>query len=416
METTSETRPPAHDGRYDKPEWAMSRRERENARRRREGLKPLRPRWPWVLLVLILLGAGGYWYYATQLLPTLPVAEVVAPEAEVEIDSRMQVNPYEYETVAPRTLQQVVRVTGTLQPSEQSQIASQTTGRVETVTVRPGDRVAEGDLLVQVDVEQLRLALDLQRSNAAATQSQLSLAEAQLERTQSLVERGVATTSDLDSARTSVEALRAQVSALADQVSQAELTLRQATVIAPFAGIIAARSVEPGQFVSTGTPLVTIVDLSRVELVAQAPVATGALVAPGQKVAVTVDGIAGRSFEGEVVRINPLATEGARTIPVYVALDNPDGVLLGGMFATGEIVVREAVDAIGVPSEALREDREGDHVLVIAGDMLERRAVTVGESWRGDLVQITEGLDAGDVIISAALPELSPGDGVVLVE
>lgn len=407
----------AQDSRNDKPEWAMSRRQRENARRRREGEPPLRRRWPWVLLGAVILVAAGGWYYSTQIAPALPVAEVVAPdEPAADIDSRMQVNPFEYVTVAPQVLQQTIRVTGTIQPSQQSQIASQTSGRVEQVTVRPGDAVAAGDLLVQVDVEQLQLQLDLQLSNVAATQSQLTLAEAQLERTQSLVDRGVATASDLDSARTSVEGLRAQVAALSDQVAQAELSLREATVTAPFAGIIAARSVEPGQFVSTGAPLVTIVDLSTVEMVAQAPVATGAQVAVGQDVEVTVDGIAGRTFMGEVVRINPIATEGARTIPVYVALGNGDGVLLGGMFATGQIVVREARDAIGIPAEAVRDDREGDHVLVIAGDRLERRAVTAGDAWRGDLVQITAGLAAGDVVIAAALPELSAGDGVVLVE
>ena len=415
MATTPDTSAAGLAAEGEKPEWAMSRRERENARRRREGLKPLRPRWPWVLGVLVLLGAGGGWYYQTQIVPNLPPPEVVA-EPEVEIDSRMQVNGYEYATVAPQTLQRVVRVTGTLQPSQQAPIASQASGRVEAVNVRPGDRVAAGDVLVQVDVERLRLDLNLQRSNAAATQSQLTLAEAQFDRVQALVDRGVATTSDLDQARTTLEGLRANLSALSDQVQAAELSLRQATVTAPFAGIVSDRSVEPGQFVTTGTPLVSIVDLSTVELIAQAPVTAGALVAPGQAVTLTVDGLNGRQFQGQVVRINPIATEGARTIPVYVTLDNADGTLRGGMFATGEIVVAQAEDAIAVPAEAIREDREGAHVLTIADGVLVRRAVTAGEAWKGDLVQVTDGLAAGDTVITAALPELSPGDLIVLVE
>ena len=367
-------------------------------------------------LALVVLGAGAAWYYQTNIVPSLPVAEVVAEEPLAEIDSRMQVNPFEYATVAPQVLQRIVRVTGTLQPAQQAQIASQTSGRVEAVTLRPGDRVMAGDVLVQLDVERLRLDLDLQRSNAAATQSQLTLAEGQFERVQALVERGVATTSDLDQARTTLEGLRANISALADQVTGAELSLRQATVTAPFSGILSARDVEPGQFVAMGAPLVSIVDLSSVELVAQAPVSSGALIAPGQAVAVTVDGLPGRSFAGEVVRINPIATEGARTIPIYIALDNADATLLGGMFATGEIVVAEARDAIAVPSEAIREDREGLHVLTIADGVLERRAVSPGDTWRGDLVQLAGGLAPGDTVITAALPELSPGDLIVLVD
>lgn len=408
--------PAAQDPRNEKPDWAMSRRQRENARRKRAGLKPLRPIWPWVLLVLVLLAAGGGWYYQTQIVPTLPVAEVAAPEPEVEIDSRMQVNPYEYATVAPQTLRRTVRVTGTLQPSQKAEIAAEASGRVDSVTLRPGDRVAAGDVLLQVDVEQLRLQLDLQRSNAEATRAQLTLAEAQLERSQALVERGVATTSDLDQARTSVEGLRAQVSALTDQVSAAELSLSKATVIAPFAGIVSARSVEPGQIVTTGTPLFTVVDLSTVELVGNAAISASALIAPGQTVAVTVDGIAGHAFEGTVARINPLATEGSRTIPVYVTIANENGQLLGGMFATGEIVVAEAADAIAVPAEAVREDREGAYVVTIRDGTAVRSAVETGDTWAGDLVQITSGLAAGDVVITAALPELTPGDDVVLVE
>lgn len=401
----------------EKPEWAMSRRERENARRRREGLRSLPPRWPWVLMALVLAGTGAWWYYQRYVVPTLPVAEIVtdaAPDGPAE--RVMQVNPYEYEVIAPQRLQQVVRVTGTLQPAQQSQIATQVSGRIEDVTVRPGDRVADGDILVQIDVEQLRLQLDLQRSTQAATQSQLTLAEAQLERVRALVERGVATTSDLDSAETSVVGLRAQVSALSDQVSAAELNLDQATVRAPFAGVVSGRSVDAGQFVSTGTPLLSIVDLSTVELVAQAPVSAGAQLAVGQTVEVTVDGLAGQTFTGDVVRINPIATQGARTIPVYVAIANPRAVLLGGMFAIGEVVIHEAEDALAVPPDALREDRDGLHVLVVADGRAERRAVTRGASWRGRLVQVTEGLEPGETVITAALSGIAPGDAVELVE
>lgn len=396
----------------------MGRRERENARRRRDGLRPLPPRWPWVLFALVLIGTAGWWIYQTYVVPNLPVAEIVAEDAEPAepAERAMQVNPYEYEVIAPQVLQQVVRVSGTLRPSQQSQIATQVSGRVEEVAVRPGDRVAQGDLLVQLDVEQLRLQLDLQRSTQAATQSQLTLAEAQLERVQALVDRGVATSSDLDSARTSVVGLRAQVSALSDQVSAAELNLAQASVRAPFAGGVSERSVDPGQFVGTGTPLVSIVDLSTVELVAQAPVASGALVTVGQHVDVTVDGIAGRSFAGQVVRINPVATQGARTIPVYVDIANPDEVLLGGMFAIGEVVTNEAADAIALPPDALREDRDGTYVLVVTDGRAERRAVTSGDTWRGNLVQIIDGLAPGETVITASLPQITAGDAVALVE
>lgn len=401
-----------------KPDWAKSRRERENDRRAREGLPPRRRRWPWVVLVLLLAGGGAGWAFRDRLMPPAPPqAETPAPAAPVEeIDSRLQINPFEYARIAPQRLQRTLRVTGTIRPSHQAELASQTTGRVETVTARPGDRVSAGQLLVQVDVERLTLDLNLQRSNAEATRVQLQLAETQLERVRALVERGVATASDLDQAESNVEGLRATLSAQTDQVAGAELSLRNATITAPLDGIVSSRSVEPGQFVSVGAPLMTVVDLSTVELEAFAPVAAGVQIAAGQVVSVVVDGIPGRTFTGTVERINPVAAAGSRSIPVYVQMENPGGVLLGGMFATGEITIAEVADAIAIPTEALREDREGPHVLRIADGVLERRAVTPGEEWRGDLTQIVDGISPGDVVVTAALPELSPGDAVVLVE
>lgn len=414
MTTTSDRATSTHHTPNEKPEWAMGKREAENARRRREGLKPLKPRWPWVLLVLAVAGGAGAWYYQTQIVPTLPVAEVVSEAPPVEI--RKQINGYEYAEIAPTTLQRLVRVTGTTQPAQQSQIASQSSGRVQDVRVRPGDRVAAGDILVQVDVEQLELTVELQRSNAAATQSQLELAQANYERQVALVDRGAATSASLDQARTQVESLRAQAAALADQVKSAELSLSQATVTAPFAGVISDRNVEPGQFVSMGTPLVSIVDLSEVELVGQAPVVAATQIAVGQEVEVTVDGLSGETFIGTVERINPVATAGARTVPVYITLDNADGHLIGGMFAIGQIIVDEAENAIGMPSDAVLEDREGRHVFVIENDTVVRRAVTLGNSWRGNVVEITEGLSAGEIAVTAPLAGLTAGDLVTLVE
>jgi len=328
----------------------------------------------------------------------------------------MQVNPDEAIVVAPQTLQRTVRVIGTLEPVRSAELSSQAGGRVETVNVRPGDRVAAGDLLVQVDEESLTLDLNLARSNAAATATQLDLAEIQLERAEALLDRGVTTTSSLDQARSQVEGLRANLSALEDQVLSAELRLRNASLSAPFDGIVSARNVDPGQYVQTGTPLLTLVDLSTVELQANAPVSAGALLQPGQAVSVTVDGIVERNFDGTVARINPVAVAGTRTIPVYVALENADGVLLGGMFATGQIVVAEALDAVAVPSDALREDAEGLHVLKIVENVLLRQPVETAGDWAGRLTQVSAGLEPGEQVISAPLPELAPGDLVTLVE
>lgn len=394
-----------------KPDWAMSKGEAARAHRRREGLPPKRRKWPWVLLVLAIAGGLAYMNRGAF----MPPAEMAdAPEAEPS-ELVMQINPLEMAVLAPQTLQRRVRVIGTLRPIRQAQLSSQVNGRIEDMRAKPGERVAAGAVLAQIDVQTLTLELAQARSNAAATRAQLALAELQLERVQTLVDRGVTTASSLDEAESNVTGLRASVSAQDDQVAGAELRLANATILAPFDGIISARTAEPGQYVGLGTPLMTIVDLTRVEMQANAPVGTGSALAPGQSVAIKVDGLGTRVFEGIVTRINPVAEEGTRTIPVYVTIDNADGLLLGGMFASGQIVIEQAENALAVPSVALRETADGLQVLRISDGRLNAVSVEVGGEWAGALTRITAGLNVGDRVVTAPLPALRHGDAVQIV-
>src|SRR5690606_24664071 len=134
------------------------------------------------------------------------------------------------------------------------------------------------------------------------------------------------------------------------------------------------------------------------------PVGASAQIAAGQAVIVTVEGLSAREFAGTVARVNPVALAGTRTTPVYITLDNAQGVLRGGMFATGQIVVDEQPEALAVPETALREDAEGVFVLKLADEALLRQPVEKGRQWsRGRLIEITKGLVAGDIVVTAPL-------------
>jgi RND family efflux transporter MFP subunit len=399
-----------------KPDWALSRRERRRAERARQGLPPPWRKWPWVVLVVLVAAGAAGWLNREVILARLaPPAEEPAQAAAASDAPRLtQINQTEWAVIEPQTLRRTVRVIGSLRPSRQSDLAAESAGQVEAVLARPGDRVGEGDLLVQVDVEGLTLDVDLARNNAEATRSELTLAEGRLERQRALSERGVAAEASLDEAESNVVRLRASLAAQEEQVAVAERALEGAAVRAPFDGVIASRSVEAGNVVGAGTPLLTIVDLSRMEMLAQAPIAAGANLRPGQRVELRVDGVRGQSVEGVVDRIAPVAEEGTRTLTVYVMIDNDEELLLGGMFATGEIVVAEAEEALAVPREAVRNE-DGDYVLVIEDGVLVRRDVTLGEEWGGGLVQV-EGLEPGAQVVTAALGGLEPSQAVELVE
>jgi RND family efflux transporter MFP subunit len=159
-----------------------------------------------------------------------------------------------------------------------------------------------------------------------------------------------------------------------------------------------------------------VVNLEQMEFDAVASVNNSARVAPGQAVNVTVTGLGDRVFPGTVMRVNPVAQSGTRTVPIYIELDNAEGVLRGGMFATGYIVVAEKADALAVPAAALREDAEGHYVLKLADGVLSRVGVEVVAEWdRGRTIEVT-GLAEGDVVVAAPLAELTAGEAYGMVE
>lgn len=392
-----------------KPEWAQSTREKRLATAAAAGLPLPGPRyWLWASVALAVIGGG---LAAMQFAQPADVAMTTAePAAPV-----MQLNSSEVTTITPQLLTRTIRVAGSLSPQRRTDLTSQVAGRVESVPLRPGDIVAEGDLLVQIDTLSLRLQLEQQRSTADATRAQLVLAETQLERMRVMIERGLSPSSGIDEAASTVAAQRAGLVALEQQVAAAEIALRDASVVAPFDGVVSSRSVEPGQTVSAGAPLLSLVDMSTMEMEAAGPLSAGAHMVPGQKVTLTVEGLAGRTFEGVVARVNPLATEGTRTLPVYITLANPERLLRGGMFAIGEIVVAEQANALAVPAAAIREDAEGNHVLRLEDGLLVRQEVEPGATWN-QVVEVTAGLAVGDIVVDAPLPELTAGDQLQMVD
>lgn len=415
-----------------KPDWALSGRERKAKIAAAEGRRGPRRRWPWVVLALVALGVGAW-----ALQDRLPLGEASAAEgtteapavAEADTDTDtgtgtgdapravvMQLLPSELTTIDTATLRDTVRITGSLAPVRQLGIPAEVAGRIDSVEKREGQTAAAGEMLVQIDLETLRNQLEQSRDTANATRAQLNFAEEQLSRTQSLVNRGVSSSSTLDSNQANVEQLRANLAALEKQVSTAERSLEKATITAPFDGVVSERMVDPGAYVSPGTPLMTLVDISSLELEAAVPVVYATSIKTGQTVEIIVDGFGSQSFTGTIERVAPVAVSGTRMLPIFAEIVNPEDQLRGGMFASGQLILKQVDDAIGVPRDALRKDDAGPYVLKRDGDRVVRQAITEGPSWdQGRVVQITDGLAAGDVIVSAPLPRLQPDTQITVI-
>lgn len=396
-----------------KPEWAMSKRERLNVERARQGLAPnKRRRWPWLMALIVFVSA----LVIFTLQARSETGAMGSPEPEVAAaEPTLQISATETTTLERQRLEHRVRVTGTLNPVERAQLSSQVNAPVTRIAVRPGDTVKQGDVLVEMDATNLTNQLNQLTNTARATRAQLTLAQSSLDRGIRLAEQGLSPASSIEEMRANVEAQSASLAAQEWQIRAAERAVADAVVKAPFDGQVASRSVEPGQYVSVGTPLVTLVDLTALEMQANLPVNAATLVEPGQWVTIDVDSATPFSLQGTVTRINPVALDGTRTLPVYIRVTEPDARLRGGMFATGNIVTDTRDNALAVATDAVRSDAEGQFVLRLENDHLVRQPVTVAEKWdSGARLEIASGLSVGDTLISAPLPGLKAGDRIAV--
>ncbi len=310
-------------------------------------------------------------------------------------------------TVKPVTLRFTVPFSGSLKPVEQTTVKSQVAAQVGEVLVEEGEAVKKGDTLVRIDMSDLESALNERIANLEAAQAQLANTKKNRDAKVKLAQKGYAARLTVSEAESGYEAGAANVRALPSQVDAAKRALAQAEGKAPMSGIVAERTVNPGDKVSLDTTLLTIVSLDEMEIDAPVPVSEIARVAVGQPVSFGVPGLGDTRFEGAVSRINPVARTGTRSIPVHIKAANDKGLLRGGMFVSGEIVVEEAAEVLAVPAEAIRGTEDDPYVLKLDhGRILRQQVERQGEP-SGGLVAVT-GLDTGDTIVAARAIELPP--------
>lgn len=368
------------------------------------------------LLAVVAIGAGailtGVWDISEAADADAPAAQAEPVSTEPRV---MQLHPSEVHTVERGDLTSTLNFTGTIQPAQSADISAQVSGIATAVNVRSGQAVAAGQVLAQIDIRDLELQLRQQQATRDSTEIQLEAAQQSLDRTRSLADRGLTPQSTLDAAIAEVDGLEANLASLESQVEQVQTNIERATIRAPFAGTVSARMVEPGQVVSSGSALFSLVDLSRITVDALVPLSGAAQVQIGQTAALSVQGLSNIDFQATVDRISPVAVEGTRSITVYLTLDNPEGQLRGGMFVTGRIVTASSPDALAVPSRALLGEEDARYVLAVEDGEIVRKDVEVAQVWtRLDRVEIASGIEDGDTVVSMPLSGLEAGQPVAI--
>lgn len=364
------------------------------------------------LIVVLLAAVGGVAWIATRGeggAAKLADKDAKAPAGPMELAAA------DVATVELRALSRQLPISGSLTPLVQATVKSRVSGDVLEVQVREGQTVQKGEVLARIDIRNLGAQLDAQRASLEKARADLALARVNRDTNAKMLEQKFISQNAYDSAQSAYDAAAASVKVAEAQMRVAQIGLDDAVVRAPISGIVSQRMVQPGEKVSPDSPLLAIVDLSRLELEAPAPASEIPSVKLGQIAHFKVGGYGERQFEAEVERINPATDAGTRSIKLYLSVDNTDGALRGGMFAQGELVLDQSVPAPTVPSSAIRSDAGVVYVLVIDQDKLVRRAVTLGlQTDDASFVEVREGLTVGTQVLAAKIDTLQDGAAVKL--
>jgi RND family efflux transporter MFP subunit len=313
-------------------------------------------------------------------------------------------------TVEMRSLTNSIQFAGSLSPVTQTTVKSRVPGDVMRVTVREGQAVTQGQLLAQIDIADLQAKLDAQAAALAESKAKLDIALKNRENNQALLRQKFISQNAYDTTASIYEAAEANMRSAEAQLRLAQRAIEDAAVRAPFNGIVAKKIVNPGEKVGVDSPLFALVDLGTMEIEAPAPASEVPSVRVGQPVTFKVDGFSDRTFEGRVERINPVAEAGSRSITLYISVANRDGLLRGGMFAKGQIVLEKSAPAAVIPASAVRDEAGQSYVYTIEDGKIGKRAVKVGASEpAAGLVEVKSGLETGLQVVSARVTGLKPG-------
>jgi len=288
-------------------------------------------------------------------------------------------------------------------------VSAELAGVVSEINFENGGEAKKGEVLMKLDASQEEALL---RSAEAEAQ----LAQTDLERSRDLAMKKVVSSAELDSAQSKFRRLNAVV----DQVRS---SIAKKTLIAPFDGQLGIRQVNVGQMINAGQQVVPLTSLDPVFADFALPQQYLGQLTPGLEVHVTTDAIPGRVFNGKLTAINSMVDSSTRNITLQATLDNSDHALRPGMFAKAEVMLPEKHKALVVPGSAISYAPFGDSVFVIEkkkdektgkeSQVIRQQFVRVGEG-RGDLVAITQGLKAGETIVSTGVFKLRNGMTVTI--
>lgn len=351
------------------------------------------------LALTFLAGCGGDAGDADAATPVQPVT--VGPENLV--------------VVRAQPLTSGPAFSGTLRHEREASVRSQMAGSVLQTYADQGQSVAAGAVLARIEAGGSDDSYLSARSAVTAAENSHAIANRELERARRLYEAGAIAERELELARAAVTNSRAVLADARARMAAAAKQLGNATVRAPFAGVVGQRSVSAGDVVQPGTLLYTVVDPGSMRLEAAIPVEQLTDVRVGLPVKFKVSGYGEREFLGRVTRVSPVVDPVTRQVQIVASIPNAGRALVGGLQATGRLSTSTR-NGLVAPDAAIDERGSAPSVLRVKRGLVERVTVALGaRDEAGELVEITAGLLEGDTLLVGAARGITPGTPVRIV-
>ncbi|HWK75031.1 MAG TPA: efflux RND transporter periplasmic adaptor subunit [Povalibacter sp.] len=346
----------------------------------------------WILLLLAVIAGVVAWIAMRD--PAAP-APIAAPAA-----APLELAAVDVVAAQPRVLSRQLPLSGTMSPVVQATVKSKVSGDVEEVTVREGQDVRQGDVIARIDTRNLQAQYDREVAAVEKARADMDLATLNRDKNRTLLEQHFISQNTYETTESAYAASVASFKLAQAQARMMKINLDDAVIRAPFSGTVSKRLVQPGGKVSSDSEIVSLVDLRQMLLEAAVPAAEIPSVHIGQSARFKVGGFGDREFTGEVQRINPVTTDGSRSIVIYIAVANADRALKGGMFAQGQLTLEATQPVLSVPRPAIHEEAGMTFVYTLADGKIGRRDVKLGNDVQDSpFVEVRSGLSAGERII-----------------
>ncbi len=305
--------------------------------------------------------------------------------------------------------QPMLTAVGSISPVQGATISAELAGTVSDIEFESGARVKKGDVL-------MKLNPSAEEAELRSAQADLELAKSDFDRAKDLANRKVISKAELDTAQAKFRQKKAAVDNM-------QSIINKKVIRAPFDGIAGIRSVNRGQMVKEGEPLVSLQTLDQVFVDFSLPQQDLSKVKVGLPVKVTTDAIPGREFDGTLTAVNSAIDSATRTVSLQATLNNSDHALRSGMFARVSVILPQKNPTLYVPATSVLYAPYGDSVFVIEKQhdektkqeslVLRQQFIRTGET-RGDFVAVTKGLKEGQQVVSTGAFKLRNGTTVVV--